>query len=144
MDVVTGHRTLKLTLSQEGVNLIFGALIQIQESYFNNFWWSWSKVSVAFLGHGTLEATVSHKWISENSWVFACSYKFRKAAKRYFNNYCVGIVKNERGLLHQGTINQVYLTNYLMNWADWLNDFCILIVMENFLTWLPTYYLLDI
>ena len=29
-----------------------------------------------------------------------------------------------------GLLNQVYLTNDLMNWADWLNDFCMLIEME--------------
>ena len=27
-------------------------------------------------------------------------------------------------------LNQVYLTNDLMNWTDQLNDFCMLIVME--------------
>ena len=30
-----------------------------------------------------------------------------------------------------GLLNQVHLANDLMNWADWLNDFCILIVIEN-------------
>ena len=29
-----------------------------------------------------------------------------------------------------GLLNQVYLTNDLMNWADWLNDICILRVMD--------------
>ena len=38
-----------------------------------------------------------------------------------------------------GLINQVYLTNDLMNWADWLNDFCVLIVIEWFLVWPPIY-----
>ena len=28
-----------------------------------------------------------------------------------------------------GLLNQVYLTNDLMNLADWLNNFCMLIVM---------------
>ena len=27
-------------------------------------------------------------------------------------------------------LNQVYLTNDLINWADWLNGFFMLIVME--------------
>ena len=31
-----------------------------------------------------------------------------------------------------GLLNQVYLTNDLINWADWLNDFCMLIVMEYY------------
>ena len=34
-----------------------------------------------------------------------------------------------------GFLDQMYLTNDLMNWADWLNDFCMLIVMEWFLVW---------
>ena len=34
-----------------------------------------------------------------------------------------------------GLLNQVYLTNHLMNLADWLIDFCMLIVMESFLVW---------
>ena len=29
-----------------------------------------------------------------------------------------------------GLLNQVCLTNDLMNWSDWLNDFGMLIVME--------------
>ena len=29
-----------------------------------------------------------------------------------------------------GLKNQVYVTQDLMNWADWLNDFCMLIVIE--------------
>ena len=28
-------------------------------------------------------------------------------------------------------LNQVYLTNDLMNWVDWLNDLCMLMVMEG-------------
>ena len=27
-------------------------------------------------------------------------------------------------------LNQLYLTSDLINWADWLNDFSMLIVME--------------
>ena len=33
-----------------------------------------------------------------------------------------------------GLLNLVYLTNDLMNWADWLNDICMLIVMEQYST----------
>ena len=39
-----------------------------------------------------------------------------------------------------GFLNQVYLTNDLMNWTDWVNDFCVLIVMEWFLVWPPIYW----
>ena len=31
-----------------------------------------------------------------------------------------------------GLLNQAYLLNGLMNWTDWLNDFCMLIVMEYY------------
>ena len=34
-----------------------------------------------------------------------------------------------------GLLNQVYFRNDLMNWADWLNDVCVLLVMEWFLVW---------
>ena len=49
------------------------------------------------------------------------------------------MVKNGKVLEIMGLLNQVYLTNDLMNWADWLNDFCVLIVMEWFLVWPPVY-----
>ena len=38
--------------------------------------------------------------------------------------------KMSKALKIVGLLNQVHLTNDLMNWADWLNDFCMLIVME--------------
>ena len=38
-----------------------------------------------------------------------------------------------------GLLNQVYLTNNLINWTDWLNDFCVLRVTEWFLVWPPIY-----
>ena len=34
---------------------------------------------------------------------------------------------------------RVCCTNDLMNWADWLNSSCMLIVMKRFLVWLPIY-----
>ena len=40
------------------------------------------------------------------------------------------MVKNGEALEMMELLNQVYLTNDLINWADWLNDFCVLIVME--------------
>ena len=54
------------------------------------------------------------------------------------------MVKNGQGFRDHGTLSiimsfQVYLTNDLMNWANWLNDFCILIMMEWFLVWPPVY-----
>ena len=36
-----------------------------------------------------------------------------------------------------GFLNQVYLSNDLMNRADWLNDSCMLIVMEWCFVWRP-------
>ena len=33
----------------------------------------------------------------------------------------------------------MYLTNNLINWTDWLNDFCVLRVTEWFLVWPPIY-----
>ena len=81
------------------------------------------------LGHEALKSALSQKWIDEMSWFFAGWYKFG-TAKSYFNNYWVGMVKNGWGLIDMGLWNQVYLTNHLTNWADWLNGFCMLIVME--------------
>ena len=76
------------------------------------------------LGLGTLKSAVSQEWVDQMSWFFACWYKFRKA-KSYFNNYRVGMVKNECGLIDHRTP-----TNDLMNWADWVNDICMLTVMK--------------
>ena len=59
-------------------------------------------------GHGLLgletpKSAVSQEWIDEMSWFFSCWYKFRKA-KSCFNNYWVGMVKNEWGLIDHGTL----------------------------------------
>ena len=35
-----------------------------------------------------------------------------------------------KALWIMGLLNHLYLTNDLMNYADWLNDFCMLVVME--------------
>ena len=40
--------------------------------------------------------------------------------------------KMGEGFQIMGFSNQVYLTNDLVNWTDWLNDFCMLIVVEYF------------
>ena len=105
------------------------------KSYFNNF----SIVEVKY-EHSPLGPMnfVSQEWIHEKGWFFAFWYKFRKA-KTYLNNYWMGIVKNVRDLIHHGLLSHVYLPNDLMNWAYWVNDFCMLIVMEQFLYWLPIY-----
>ena len=47
----------------------------------------------------------------------------------YFGNDWLGIVENEWDLIDHGTVKQVNLTNDLMNWADQLDDFCMLTVM---------------
>ena len=48
-------------------------------------------------------SAVTQEWTNELGWFFACWYKFMKA-KSYFNNYWVGVVKNEQGLKDRGTL----------------------------------------
>ena len=55
------------------------------------------------LGPETLKSSVSKEWIDEMSWFVSSWYKFRKA-KSCFNNYLVGVVKNERALIDRGTL----------------------------------------
>ena len=66
------------------------------------------------LGLGTLKSAVSQEWNN----FFACWYKFMKA-KSYLNNYWVDVVKNGQSLKIVGLLSQVYLTNDLINWADY-------------------------
>ena len=125
-----GHRTLKLAVTQEGNNGINWFLMCLYKfrkakSYFNNFR---IKNGCGLLGHETLKSAVSQELIAEISWFFKCWYKFR-TAKSYFNNYLVGMAKSEWDLLDYGTINSSASQNDLLNWADWLNDFCMLILM---------------
>ena len=40
------------------------------------------------------------------------------------------MAKKGRGFIEMGLLNHMYLTNDLMNWADWLDDFYMLIVMK--------------
>ena len=61
------------------------------------------KNGCGLLGLRTLKYAQSQEWISELGWFFACWYKFMKA-KSYFNNYWVGVVKNEQGLKDRGTL----------------------------------------
>ena len=90
------------------------------------------------LGLRTLKSAVSQEWIDELGWFLACWYKFMKA-KSYFNNYWVSVVKNGRGLKIVGLLNQVYLTNDLINWADWLNEFCMLIDSDGIIFYSTLY-----
>ena len=48
------------------------------------------------------KSAVSQEWIDEMSWFFAYPYKFKKA-KNYFNNYWLGMVKNEWSLIDHDT-----------------------------------------
>ena len=89
------------------------------------------KNGCGLLGLGTLKSSISQEWIDKLGWFFACWYTFMKA-KSYFNNYWVGWSKIGKALKIMGLLNQVYLTNDLMNWADWLNDFRMLVVMEYY------------
>ena len=81
-------KTLKMSRKNEWNKLIFGVLIQIQEteSYFNIFLVVVVKNVRGLLGLGTLISAVSQELIDEMSWFFAYWYKFRKA-KSYFDNY---------------------------------------------------------
>ena len=90
------------------------------------------------LGLETLKSAVSQEWIDQMSWFFACWSKFRRT-KSYFDNYWVAMVKNEFGLIDNGTVKSDVSQNDLMNWADWLNDSWMLIVMEWFLVWWSIY-----
>ena len=68
----SGHRLLKLALSQEG--MIFNAnlnsgklkviLIIIE--------WASGQNRCGLLGHGTIKSAVSQEWFDESSWFFAC------------------------------------------------------------------------
>ena len=90
------------------------------------------------LGLRTLKSAVSQEWIDELGWFLAYWYKFMKA-KSYFNNCWVSVVKNGRGLKIVGLLNQVYLTNDLKNWADWLNEFCMLIDSDGIIFYSTLY-----
>ena len=66
-------------------------------------------------------------------WQYFCNRK-----KRYCNCCCFLLwwktngyaQKWARPFRSKGLYNQVYLTYDLMNWVNWLNDFCMLIVTE--------------
>ena len=54
------------------------------------------------LGLGFLKFALSHEWIDEMSWFFACWYRLREA-RIYFNNYWMDISKMGEALYH-GTL----------------------------------------
>ena len=65
------------------------------------------------LGLGTQKSAVSQEWINELGSFVACWCKFMKA-KSYFNNYWVGVVKNEQGLKDCGILKP----GILHKWFD--------------------------
>ena len=68
-----GHRTLKLTLSQEwidGMNWYFACKLWLQ-SYFNDFLVGRVRNGHVYLNHETLKS-VSKEWVYELNWFFAC------------------------------------------------------------------------
>ena len=72
----------------------------------------------------------------EMIWFCACRYKFRKA-KSYFDSYWVDIVKNGRDLIDHWTFKARKWCHkwFLINWADWLNDFCMLGEQSTLFLW---------
>ena len=53
-------------------------------------------------GDGALKWTLSEEWTDGRNWFFTCWYKLRKA-KSWFNDVCVGVVKNGQSLLGHET-----------------------------------------
>ena len=99
------------------------------------------------------KSTISLEQNDEKAWLYACRHRFMKI-RSWLKNIVVCVVKNGYGhsvlrslilvkmdeaLEIIGLLNQVYLTNDLMSWADWQSNFCVLITMEWFLVW-PTIY----
>ena len=86
-----GHRTLKLAVSQYGINGINWFMVcwykfRRAKSYFNNFWVVVVKSGCGILlGNWTLKSAASQEWIDVKSWFFACWYKFKKA--KSFRNW---------------------------------------------------------
>ena len=116
----SGLRTLKLALYPEtisGINwfLLYWYKFRKAETVFNNFWLVVVKNRCILLGLWTLKSAVSQEWIDEMGWFCACWHSFKKA-KSYLSSYWVEL------------LNQVYLINSLLNWANRFNDFCMLIV----------------
>ena len=79
----SGHRTLKLAVSQEGINGInnfFACWHKFKKvkSSCSNCWVGMIKNGCGLLSHGTLKFAVSQEWIDELNWFFAYWYNSRK------------------------------------------------------------------
>ena len=127
-----GLRTLKLAIPQKvsnGTNwfLVCWQKFKKAKIYFNNFWMVVIENGRGLVALRTLKSAVSQpmNWADflhadTNLW------------KLKITLIIIGWVWSKMGKVLKivGLLNQVYLTNDLMNWADWMNDFCMLIVME--------------
>ena len=97
-----GLWTLKLTVSEEWIDVI---------NWFFACWYKFFQIKrwLSILGGGNCQKWVLPVWSRDskidciskmNRWnklIFACWYKFRKF-KRWFNDFWVGVVKNDHGL----------------------------------------------
>ena len=88
-------------------------------------------VECGLLGLGTLKSAVSQEWTDELGWFLLTDTNLWKLRVTLI---IIGLVwsKMVEALKIVGFLNQVYLTNDLMYWADLLNDFSMLIVMEYY------------
>ena len=73
----SGHRTLRLTVSQEwinGMNWYFACWCKFRKakSYFNDFWVGMVRNGHSNLVHETLKSAVSKEWLYEFSGFFSC------------------------------------------------------------------------
>ena len=89
------------------------------------------KNGCGLLGLGTLKSAVSQEWTDELGWFLLTDTNLWKLRVTLI---IIGLVwsKMVEALKIVGLLNQVYLTNDLMCWADRLNDFSMLIVMEYY------------
>ena len=78
-------------------------------------------VECGLLGLGTLKSAVSQEWTDELGWFLLTDTNLWKLRVTLI---IIGLVwsKMVEALKIVGFLNQVYLTNDLMYWADWLND----------------------
>ena len=88
------------------------------------------KNEYVLLALGTPKSVVSQEWIDEMSWFFTCWYKFRKA-KSYFNNSWMDMLKKCARPYRSWNSEIKVISNDLLNWADRLNDICMLIADLN-------------
>ena len=86
----SGHGTLKLALSQEGINkknwfFAWWCKFRKAKSFCNSYWVGVVGNGCCLLSHGTLKSTVSQEWINELSWFsflfFHGDTKFKKSKK---------------------------------------------------------------